>query len=146
MSKKTIKEFIEEYKENLDLRQKLLKINTLDEATFIKIVNEAGYDFTAEEGGEYANQKSALLNEKLSDDELERVSGGLFHIDLCPKKFDAFFCKPLLSILGGGCPHAKERQFSKLRGNSFLGTQEQVYYHYAYCDRGFWDEETGHGI
>lgn len=145
MSKKTIKEFIEELKGNRELQQKLLKINTSDEASFIKIINEAGYDFTVEEWNKYVNQKSELINERLSDDELNQVSGGLFHIDLCPKKFDSFLCQPALGFVGG-CSHAKHRQFSRLKGNVMNNTQEQVYYDYGYCDLGYWDEETGKGF
>lgn len=140
MSKKTIEEFVEELKVNRELQQKLSKINTSDEASFIKILNEAGYDFTMDEWDKYVNQKSKLMNEKLSDDELNQISGGLFHIDLCPKKFDSFLCQKALGFIGG-CSHAKHRQFSRYDKND-----AQVYYDYGYCDLGYWDEETVKGF
>jgi hypothetical protein len=40
-----------EIRENPDLKQKLMSANISDETAFLKVVNDAGYDFTIEEYG-----------------------------------------------------------------------------------------------
>lgn len=129
MTMESIKNFVEEYKANPELRMKLNSIRSADEAALIKVVNEAGFDLTIEDLREYKKMESEVGAEKLSDDELDNISAGsLFNIDLCPRKFDQLLCKVL-------CPLVRTRTSF----GSFNIT-------YSYCVKKYWDEETNIGF
>jgi len=132
MASESIKRFIEEYKVNPQLQEKLNSIKPVDDAVLIKIANEAGFDLTVEDWSEYTKLISEVGAGRLSDDELAHVSAGsLFNIDLCPKRFDNVLCIAL-------CPLVKAKEICS-RGGSVRTT-------YRYCVKKYWDEETNFGF
>lgn len=129
MSSETIKKFIEEYKVNPELQQKLKSMKSVDEAVFNKVAKEAGFDLTAEEWREYADQEREVRTGILTDDELANVSaGGLFGMDLCQKKFDDFLCKWCR------CGQLSSKEIIDFRHDGQWDTE------YFFCRLGYWDE------
>ena len=70
MSEEQLKAFIEKLKENSDLQQKLK--GAADADAFAAIAKEAGFAVTAEDV-----QSMQTAKTELSDDDLERVAGGI---------------------------------------------------------------------
>ncbi|WHH58787.1 Nif11-like leader peptide family natural product precursor [Petroclostridium sp. X23] len=126
MSKEQIVFFLNEIKANPDLQHKLKSIKKEDEREFIKIANEAGFGFTAEEWSKYLNDMRKEKKE-LTDDELDNISGGgLFGITKCPERYDWLLCK--LSY----CPNVKKKTMYHPVYRTPIGS-------YEYCCKGFWD-------
>lgn len=127
MSKEQIKDFLLELKKSTNLQQRLKAGNVTERSAFIKIANDAGFDFTAEEWREYAKQVNEARNVKLTDDELDKVSaGGLGGLTQCPEKYDYWLC------MASFCPNVRSRMVVNKTS-------------YSYCLNGFWDEEKGTG-
>lgn len=132
MSSENIRKFIEEYKVNPELQQKLKSIEPSDEAAFNKITKEAGFELTVEEWRKYAGQEGESRTEVLTDDELAGISGGLFGIDLCQKKYDEFLCK------WSWCPQLRSKELYEFRkdGERYVKSYATCYF----CKLGYWDE------
>ena len=85
MAKENVRKFYEEVSKNKELQKKLMEVqknysgNKEDRDSVVKecvipIAKEAGYDFTAEEV--LAVDKENALQQNISEEELENVSGG----------------------------------------------------------------------
>ena len=85
MAKENVRKFYEEVSKNKELQKKIIEVqknysgNKEDRDTVVKecvipIAKEAGYDFTAKEV--LAVEKENALQQNISEEELENVSGG----------------------------------------------------------------------
>ena len=85
MAKENVRKFYEEISKNKELQKKIMEVqknysgNKEDRDSVVKecvlpIAKEAGYDFTAEEV--LAVDKENALQQNISEEELENVSGG----------------------------------------------------------------------
>jgi predicted ribosomally synthesized peptide with nif11-like leader len=92
MSNEKVLSFLNECKVDHELQEKLTKVAPEDKEGLIKIANEAGYGFTAEEWAEYEKTLRAKKDE-LTEDELDNVSGGgFFGLTQCPKGYNYWLC------------------------------------------------------
>jgi len=75
---------------------------------------------------------NSKLPEKLGDDALDAVSGGIFCIeivDTCQKRFDGWYC---LSPVWGECPHVERVRQIRTSDTTSMG--------YYTCHKGYFSE------
>ncbi|WHH58784.1 Nif11-like leader peptide family RiPP precursor [Petroclostridium sp. X23] len=88
MSKESVKMFLSVFKQDEALKAKLNKVKTEDEV--MGVIKEAGFDLMFDELKEIWKREGV----KLTDDELDDVSGGgLFGIDLCQNTYSYILCE-----------------------------------------------------
>ncbi|MEH2084469.1 MAG: Nif11-like leader peptide family RiPP precursor [Nostoc sp.] len=73
MSVESAKAFLKKVSSDSEFRSSL---ENADEQTRLKIISDAGYDFTREEAGTIIPQVLKAVEGKLSEEELEAVAGG----------------------------------------------------------------------